>query len=1158
MGLRQIEPVRFVTRCADFHVFDATIFCIESWNRGSNSLAGAMLKRNENHRALSVLLTLILIVSITGYVQPALATGTCGTGSWTPGNLEIHHINVGQGDSALIVGPTGKSLLFDAGESNWNSSAQARVIGPYIETVLGCMSLDYVVISHFHVDHIGYVGYGGLWHLVEVQGFTVGTTLLRSYNTHLGAISGTFTNWKTYLAGAGQAKLHPTTVVEGTGQVDLGPGVSFKILAVDGNGAIIPGDFHGDASPPSENDYSIGAVISFGAFDEWIGGDLSGHYAVGGFGYTYHDIELSTAPEVGDIDVYKVNHHGSSHSNSATFISQLDPEVSIVTVGNGNIHGHPAQMSMDRLLATSTVYMTERGDPNTNVGSAIIAGNIVIKTSNGSLYTVNSTSYTATEPIRTDADGDGYFAEADPVDSNAGLIPAPNGGCGPIYQTCAESCQVNPGQVVINEVLPAPSVGAEWVELYNLTSSTVNIGHCYIDDIAAGSPAYQIPTGTLIPPYGFWTLDRTTYFNNPGDDVRFLKEDASTVLDTYSYGSTGYNLSWYRLPDGGPWAASATASTTKGLSNTVPFYPIVSSSHRAGPNPTNAVSVDFSVTFSKTVTGVDLADFLLASTGITGAAITNVNGSGTGYTVTVSTGTGNGTLRLDVVDNDSIRDISNVPLGGAGTGNGAFSAGESYDILKTAVISGNVGIAGTQLQYTDGTPKAVVADGNGGYTLIVPYHWAGPVTPSHPCYSFSPVSLNYEDVTAPQTSQDYIPTFNPASGCAQINVDIGGINQGSYGVPPQGSQRVTYPVDAGPVKLYSTNGVPIIAALRDAFFAAGGQVESFAQLMGLPEEQLSDTYYFPAYNNVTLSGQLRFANVDSIDTEVTVTIGGQLQGTYPLQPNQSQRVSYPLDTGPVVVKSSNGAKIIVALRDAFSVGGRVESFVQLMGLPKEQLADTYYFPAYNNVTLSGQLRFANVDTMDTQVTVTIGGQPQGTYPLGPNQSQRVSYPLDTGPVVVESSNGAKIIVALRDAFSVGGRVESFVQLMGLPEQALSDAYVFPAYNNVTLSGQLRFANVDSIATDVTVTIGGQAQPPITLQPGGSQRVSYPLDAGPVVVESSNGAKIIVALRDAFLVNGQVVSFVQLMGLPQAALSDTYYFPAYNNVTLSGQLRFGVP
>jgi beta-lactamase superfamily II metal-dependent hydrolase len=100
---------------------------------------------------------------------PALAAGICGTGTWTSGNLEIHHINIGQGDSALIVGPTGKSLLLDSGETNWNSSSKAQIIGPYIEGVLGCKTLGYVLISHFHLDHIGYVGYGGPWHLVETQ-----------------------------------------------------------------------------------------------------------------------------------------------------------------------------------------------------------------------------------------------------------------------------------------------------------------------------------------------------------------------------------------------------------------------------------------------------------------------------------------------------------------------------------------------------------------------------------------------------------------------------------------------------------------------------------------------------------------------------------------------------------------------------------------------------------------------------------------------------------------------------------------------------------------------------------------------------------------------------------------------------------------------------
>ncbi len=96
----------------------------------------------------------------------------------------------------------------------------------------------------------------------------------------------------------------------------------------------------------------------------------------------------------------------------------------------------------------------------------------------------------------------------------------------------------------------------------------MNIGDCYIDDIpSAGSPPYKIPVSTIIPAHGFWTLDRTSYFNNDGDTVRFLKEDLTTVLDSYSYGSTGYNLSWYRMTDGGAWSGTPTSSLTKGQSN---------------------------------------------------------------------------------------------------------------------------------------------------------------------------------------------------------------------------------------------------------------------------------------------------------------------------------------------------------------------------------------------------------------------------------------------------------------------------------------------------------------------------------------------------------------------------------------------------------------
>ena len=106
--------------------------------------------------------------------------------------------------------------------------------------------------------------------------------------------------------------------------------------------------------------------------------------------------------------------------------------------------------------------------------------------------------------------------------------------------------------------------------------------------------------------------------------------------------------------------------------------PIVVSSVRASTNPINTSSVNFTVTFSETVTGVNLSDFSLMTSGVSGATVSGVSGLGSIYTVTVNTGTGSGTIRLDVVDNDSIIDTNSKPL------DGGFSTGETYTIDKTA------------------------------------------------------------------------------------------------------------------------------------------------------------------------------------------------------------------------------------------------------------------------------------------------------------------------------------------------------------------------------------------------------------------------------------------------------------------------------------------
>ena len=154
-----------------------------------------------------------------------------------------------------------------------------------------------------------------------------------------------------------------------------------------------------------------------------------------------------------------------------------------------------------------------------------------------------------------------------------------------------------------------------------------------------------------------------------------------------------------------PWAkdAAGNVSAVYGSPASVTvetIAPTVVSSVRVNASPTNVTSVDFLVTFSESVSGVDTSDFsLISGAGLTGASVTGVSGGPNVYTVSVNTGSGSGTLRLDIHDNDSITDAAGNPLGGSGATNGNFSTGEFYTIDKTAPTAGslftaNVGLSG--------------------------------------------------------------------------------------------------------------------------------------------------------------------------------------------------------------------------------------------------------------------------------------------------------------------------------------------------------------------------------------------------------------------------------------------------------------------------------
>jgi hypothetical protein len=102
---------------------------------------------------------------------------------------------------------------------------------------------------------------------------------------------------------------------------------------------------------------------------------------------------------------------------------------------------------------------------------------------------------------------------------------------------------------------------------------------------------------------------------------------------------------------------------------------------------TIANRVNYSVIFSQPVTGVDTSDFRLTTSGsIHDAKVVTVSGGPMTYTVGVDTGSGSGTIRLKIVDDDSIRDARGVPLGSAGINNGNFSISSAYVVRPLTLI----------------------------------------------------------------------------------------------------------------------------------------------------------------------------------------------------------------------------------------------------------------------------------------------------------------------------------------------------------------------------------------------------------------------------------------------------------------------------------------
>lgn len=354
-----------------------------------------------------------------------LALAPQGDEAAAPQGLTIVVADVGQGDGVVIQAPDGVVHCVDAGTNGQGSATIVPLIQSLQPTGYG-----YTVCSHFHADHLG-----GLDTVLNALPFQV--ALDRGLVSTPTTIS-----FNSYVAAAGARR---QTVTVG-GVYQLGGGATMTCIAA--NGQIRGGGFVNPAQAQEENARSVVMRIDYGDFSMWLGGDVTGG------GNSTANVEVPAAFACGDVDVYKLNHHGSNTSTSTTLVSVLDPELAVVSCGAGNGFGHPTSTVVNRLgqaLASRALLATTRGSANT-IGFGV------------------------TGDLRIDTDGYRYRATAE------------NGDFLDFYCDEVAPAPIAAGDLRVSELQRNPSAvpdsNGEYIEVVNVGAAPVALDGLQLSDNA--------------------------------------------------------------------------------------------------------------------------------------------------------------------------------------------------------------------------------------------------------------------------------------------------------------------------------------------------------------------------------------------------------------------------------------------------------------------------------------------------------------------------------------------------------------------------------------------------------------------------------------------------------------------------------------------------
>ena len=228
--------------------------------------------------------------------------------------LRIHFIDVGQGDSSFIELPDGKSMLIDAGERKYGDT-----VTEYIHS-LGYDSIDYVIATHVHSDHIG--GMTTVLDDFDVEAFykyDVSSTT-KTYTDMISAIEDN--NIAVYNVTAGDTLFEDTNLIA-------------EVVA--------PKETDAD----EQNNNSVVIKLTYGNTKFVFTGDAEKSEEDG----IWTNIKC---------DVLKVGHHGSKSSSSDNFLKKTEPTYAIISCGADNKYGHPSDETLNRLNKKNiTVYRTD-------------------------------------------------------------------------------------------------------------------------------------------------------------------------------------------------------------------------------------------------------------------------------------------------------------------------------------------------------------------------------------------------------------------------------------------------------------------------------------------------------------------------------------------------------------------------------------------------------------------------------------------------------------------------------------------------------------------------------------------------------------------------------------------------------------------------------